>query len=122
MPTPAAVVIYGIPNCGTMKKARVWLDTHGVAYRFHDYRAEGIDRKTVAGWVTALAWEKVLNRASTAFKSLPARDRDKENLDSDKAIALMLANPTMIKRPMLDVSGQFTAGFKPNTYSEIFRR
>ena len=120
MPKPAAVVIYGIPNCDTMKKARVWLETHGVDYRFHDYRADGIDRKAVAAWVKALGWEKVLNRASTTFKSLP--DRGKANLDSDAAIALMLANPTMIKRPMLDVSGHFIAGFKPDTYSEIIQR
>ncbi|MBI1361859.1 MAG: ArsC family reductase [Alphaproteobacteria bacterium] len=112
------VTIYGIPNCDTMKKARAWLDAHGVGYRFHDYRAEGVERKELASWVDALGWEKVLNRASTTFKSLA--EGKKENLDRDKAIALMIANPTMIKRPMLDVSGSYIAGFKPDIYGAIF--
>jgi arsenate reductase len=116
-PKPA-IIIYGIPNCDTMKKARTWLDGQGIAYRFHDYRAEGIDRSHVAAWVKALGWEKVLNKASTTFKDLP--ESDKAGLDAKKAVALMLANPTMIKRPMLDLGGRLIAGFKPDIYAEAF--
>ncbi|MEP7210208.1 MAG: ArsC family reductase [Alphaproteobacteria bacterium] len=113
-----AVTIYGIPNCDTMKKARTWLDGQGIAYRFHDYRAEGIDRLHVEAWVKALGWEKVLNKASTTFKDLP--EAEKAGLDARKAVALMLANPTMIKRPMLDRGGRLIAGFKPDIYAEAF--
>jgi arsenate reductase len=117
MPKPT-VIIYGIPNCDTMKKARTWLDGRGVAYRFHDYRAEGVDRAHVEAWVKALGWEKVLNKASTTFKELP--DGKKAGLDAKKAVGLMLANPTMIKRPMLDLGGRLIAGFKPDIYAEAF--
>jgi Spx/MgsR family transcriptional regulator len=114
----SAIVIYGIPNCDTMKKARTWLDAHGVTYRFHDYRVEGIDRAHLEAWVKALGWEKVLNQTSTSFKALPAQDR--VGLDARKAIALMLANPTMIKRPVLDLGRRLIAGFKPDIYVETF--
>lgn len=110
--------IYGIKNCDTMKKAFTWLDGHGVSYTFHDYRAQGIDARTIKDWVEALGWEKVLNKASTTFKELP--DADKAGLDEAKAIALMAKNPTMIKRPML-VTGKTTmAGFKPDLYNQTF--
>ena len=115
---PAAVTIYGIPNCDTMKKARTWLDSHGVAYRFHDYRTEGVDRAQVEAWVEALGWERVLNKASTTFKELP--DAKKNRLDAKRAVALMLANPTMIKRPMLESGGRLIAGFKTDLYAETF--
>ena len=112
------VTIYGIKNCDTMKKARTWLDTKGVAYRFHDYKVEGIDEASLTRWVEALGWETVLNRAGTTFRALP--DADKQELDAKKAIALMLAQPSMIKRPMLDRDGALTAGFKPDVYETLF--
>jgi len=112
------VTIYGIKNCDTMKKARTWLDAKGIAYRFHDYKAEGIDEASLKRWVDALGWETVLNRAGTTFRALP--DADKQGLDAAKAIALMLAQPSMIKRPMLDRDGALTAGFKPDIYETLF--
>ena len=116
--TRVTVTIYGIKNCDTMKKARTWLDARGIAYRFHDYKAEGIDAASLARWVSALGWETVLNRAGTTFRALP--DADKQDIDAKKAIALMLAQPSMIKRPILDRDGQLTAGFKPEIYETLF--
>jgi len=113
-----SVTIYGIKSCDTMKKAFTWLGDHGVAYRFHDYRAEGIDAGAVATWVRALGWEKVLNKASTTFKDLPAEQ--KADLDEARAIALMVHNPTMIKRPVLVTDKTTMAGFKPDLYAVIF--
>ena len=112
------VTIYGIKNCDTMKKARTWLDSKGVVYRFHDYKAEGIDEASLKRWVATLGWETVLNRAGTTFRALPAAD--KADLDAKKAIALMLAQPSMIKRPMLDRDGALTPGFKPELYETLF--
>lgn len=107
--------MYAIPNCDTVKKARVWLDQHGVAYAFHDYKKTGIDRSALAGWVDEHGWETVLNRAGTTFRKLP--DADKADLDADKAIALMLAQPSMIKRPVLELpGGKLIVGFKPEIY------
>jgi len=108
------VTIYGIPNCDTMKKARTWLDGHGVAYAFHDYRASGLEAKRLDGWVGKLGWEVLLNKASTSFRALPEADR--QGLDGKKAKALMLANPTMIKRPVLDLGDRLLVGFKPDVY------
>ncbi|MBB5043093.1 ArsC family reductase [Shinella fusca] len=112
------VTIYGIRNCDTMKKARAWLDARGVAYRFHDYKAEGIDAASLTRFVGALGWEAVLNRAGTTFRALP--DADKQDLDAARAIALMQAQPSMIKRPILDRDGALTAGFKPEIYETLF--
>jgi Spx/MgsR family transcriptional regulator len=112
------VTIYGIKNCDTMKKARTWLDAKRVAYRFHDYKAEGIDAESLKRWVETLGWETVLNRSGTTFRALP--DADKQNLDASKAIALMLAQPSTIKRPILDRDGALTAGFKPEIYETLF--
>ncbi len=109
------VTIYGIKNCDTMKKARSWLDEHGVAYRFHDYKTEGLDATLLAGWVKELGWEVLLNRAGTTFRALP--DAEKQDLDAKKAQALMLAQPSMVKRPVLDVNGRLTVGFKPEIYA-----
>jgi arsenate reductase len=110
-----AITIYGIPNCDTMKKARAWLDGHGVAYAFHDYKKAGIDRTTLAGWVAEHGWETILNRAGTTFRKLPETDR--EGLDAEKAIALMLDQPSMIKRPVLALDdGTTLVGFKPERY------
>ena len=112
------VTLYGIKNCDTMKKARTWLDGRGIGYRFHDYKAEGIDEASLERFVAALGWETVLNRAGTTFRALP--DEAKKGLDARKAIALMLAQPSMIKRPVLDRDGQLTAGFKPDIYEALF--
>ena len=112
------VTIYGIKNCDTMKKARAWLDARGVAYRFHDYKAEGIDAASLTRFVDALGWETVLNRAGTTFRALP--DADKQGIDAARAVALMQAQPSMIKRPILDRDGALTAGFKPDIYETLF--
>jgi arsenate reductase len=107
--------IYGIKACDTMKKARDWLDGHGVAYAFHDYKSAGIDRATLQGWAAKVGWELLLNRAGTTFRKLP--DADKTGLDEVRAIDLMLAQPSMIKRPVLDVGGDLLVGFKPEAYA-----
>ena len=112
------VTIYGIRTCDTMKKAFAWLDAKGVDYRFHDYRAEGIDRASVERWCAAAGWQKVLNKASTTFRALP--DADKAGLDEAGAVDLMLAQPTMIKRPVLETRGAVEVGFKGERYAVIF--
>lgn len=116
MSTP--VTIYGIKNCDTMKKARAWLEAHGVAYRFHDYQASGIDPLLLQGWVTELGWEVLLNRAGTTFRKLPEADR--QGLDAGRAVALMLAQPSMIKRPVLALGSRPLVGFKPDLYAAAF--
>src|ERR1700724_3802972 len=100
--------IYGIKNCDTMKKARAWLDGHGVAYAFHDYKAEGIAKDRLRQWCDELGWETLLNRAGTTFRKLP--DADREGLNERKALALMLAQPSMIKRPVLDLGNKLLVG------------
>jgi Spx/MgsR family transcriptional regulator len=112
------VMIYGIKNCDTMAKARAWLDDRRVAYAFHDYRAEGIERERLKEWADKVGWEKLVNRSSTTFRALA--EKDKQGLSEMKAIALMAAQPTMIKRPVLDVGGALTVGFKPAGYEAIF--
>ena len=112
------VTIYGIKACDTMKKARTWLDSHGVAYAFHDYKTQGIDRGRLEAWARQVGWEVLLNRAGTTFKKLP--DADKEGLTEAKAIALMLAQPSMIKRPVLESDGPLLVGFKPEAYAKAF--
>ena len=107
--------LYGIPNCDTVRKARTWLDQQGVAYVFHDYKKAGIDRAVLEGWVAEHGWQTVLNRAGTTFRGLP--DADKADLDPDKAIRLMLAQPSMIKRPVLDLGARTLVGFKPEIYA-----
>jgi len=109
-----SITIYGIKNCDTMKKARAWLDTHRVAYAFHDYKSEGIDKKRLEGWAKSVGWETLLNRAGTTFRKLP--ENQKEGLTAAKAIALMLEQPSMIKRPVLDLGGKLVVGFKPDIY------
>jgi arsenate reductase len=110
--------MYGIKNCDTIKKARDWLESQGVAYDFHDYKAGGIDKPLLEAWVKKLGWEVLLNKAGTTFKKLP--DADKANLTESKAIALMLAQPSMIKRPVLEAKGKLTVGFKPDEYKMLF--
>ncbi len=109
-------VIYGIKACDTMKKARTWLDEHGVDYRFHDYKTAGIDRAHLQRWCDALGWETLLNRAGTTFRQLD--DARKHDLDAGKAIDLMLAHPSMIKRPVLEQGERILVGFKPDRYAE----
>ena len=112
------VTIYGIKACDTMKKARDWLDAHGVTYGFHDYKAQSVEREALQAWSKAVGWETLLNRAGTTFRKLP--EADKTGIDEAKAIALMLAQPSMIKRPVLDVDGALTVGFKPERYAAAF--
>jgi arsenate reductase len=113
------VTIYGIKACDTMKKARAWLDAHGIAHAFHDYKAAGIERARLQGWADAVGWEILLNRSGTTFRKLP--ETEKQGLDQGKAIALMLAQPSMIKRPVLEAAGGLLVGFKPETYAQRFR-
>lgn len=104
------ITLYGIPNCDTVKKARNWLEAQGLAYAFHDYKKAGADAGKLAEWCAAAGWDKVLNRAGTTFRKLP--DADKADLDQTKAIAVMLANPSCIKRPVLEHPGSLLVGFK----------
>jgi arsenate reductase len=110
--------MYGIRNCDTIKKARAWLEARGVAYEFHDYKIAGIDEGRLRAWVAELGWEKLLNRAGTTFRKLP--NADKEGLDADKAVALMLAQPSMIKRPMLDLGDRRVVGFDADAWAAAF--
>jgi len=110
--------IYGIKNCETMNKARAWLDKHGVDYAFHDYKVSGIDRERLEKWTKKVGWETLLNRAGMTFRKLP--DKDKTGINEKKAIALMLAQPSMIKRPVLDLGGgKLVVGFTPENYSTM---
>jgi arsenate reductase len=120
VPTGTRITIYGIKNCDTMKKARGWLDRHGIAYAFHDYKTQGIDRARLEEWSGKLGWEALLNRSGTTFRKLP--DKDRENLGPRTAIALMLAQPSMIRRPVLDLGrGRLLVGFKPEAYAAVLR-
>lgn len=105
------LTLFGIPNCDTVKKARTWLDAKGVTYDFHDYKKAGIDAATLAGWAGEVGWEPLLNRAGTTFRKLP--DESKTGIDQDKAIALMVDQPSMIKRPVVTGAGSLLVGFKP---------
>jgi len=109
------ITLYGIPNCDTVKKARTWLDARGIAYAFHDYKKQGADPERIARWCQAAGWEKVLNRAGTTFRKLPESER--EGLDEQRAIALMAANPSAIRRPMVEHAGGLLAGFKPDEWA-----
>jgi arsenate reductase len=115
-----AITIYGIPNCDTMKKARAWLAQHGVAYAFHDYKKAGIDRARLEGWCREVGWETLLNKAGTTFRAVS--ETEKAKLDQSKAIALMLKQPSLIKRPVLETSGKLLVGFKPEQYQAAFGR
>lgn len=121
MAKPPRVTIYGIPNCDTMKKARAWLAEHSVEYVFHDYKTAGIDRARLESWCRDAGWEVVLNRAGTTFRKLS--DADKQGLDERKAVALMLEQPSLIKRPVLEIGGRKPLiGFKPDLYAAAFKR
>jgi arsenate reductase (glutaredoxin) len=109
--------MYGIRNCDTVKKARAWLDAQGVEYWFHDYKVAGVDVAQLNRWCKELGWEALLNRAGTTFRKLA--DADKENLSEEKARALMLAQPSMIKRPVVELPGRLVVGFKPELYKTL---
>jgi arsenate reductase (glutaredoxin) len=111
-----AVTIYGIKNCDTMKKARSWLDHQSIIHRFHDYKVSGIERERLALWCSSLGWERVLNRNGTTFRKLSETERS--NLDEHKALALMLAQPSIIKRPVLELDGLVLVGFSPESYAK----
>ncbi|MEW6257237.1 MAG: ArsC family reductase [Pseudomonadota bacterium] len=112
------VTIYGIKACDTMKKARAWLESHAIAATFHDYKTQGLAPDLLEGFVAQVGWEALLNRSGTTFRKLP--DAEKADLDQAKATALMLAQPSMIRRPVLDVDGRLTVGFKPEVYERLF--
>ena len=114
------ITLYGIKNCDTVKKARAWLDARGIAHDFHDYKKAGIDEVRLRGWARELGWETLLNRAGTTFRKLP--DADKADLDEDKAVALMLAQPPMIKRPVLDLGDRRLVGFKADDWERALSR
>lgn len=109
------ITLYGIKACDTMKKARTWLDQKGVEYRFHDYKKDGVDANQLSAWCTEHGWETLLNRQGTTFRKLS--EDEKRDIDTDKAIALMQANPSMIKRPVLDIGSRRLVGFKPDLYA-----
>ncbi len=110
------ITLYGIKNCDTMKKAWTWLDAQGVVYRLHDYKVSGVSREQLERWCRLVGWEVLLNRAGTTFRKLP--DTDKTGLNESKAIALMLAQPAMIKRPVLETGKEILIGFKPEIYAQ----
>jgi arsenate reductase len=114
----SGITLYGIKACDTMKKARTWLDAKGVAYAFHDYKVAGISAEALKEWAKQVGWEVLLNRAGTTFRKLP--DAQKENLTEAKAIALMVAQPSMIKRPVLAANGRLLVGFRPDEYAKLF--
>jgi arsenate reductase (glutaredoxin) len=113
------LTLYGIPNCDTVKKARTWLDGQGIAHAFHDYRKAGVPAGALERWSDALGWETVLNRQGTTFRKLP--EADKADLTRDKAVALMMANPSAIRRPVLEGEGVLLAGFKPEIWAGRLR-
>ncbi|MDB6086791.1 MAG: hypothetical protein JWN43_4672 [Gammaproteobacteria bacterium] len=113
------VTIFGIKNCDTMKRARAWLDGHGAVYTFHDYKTAGLERRVLEDWVRQLGWEALLNRSGTTYRKLPETER--EGLTQQKAMALMCQQPSMIRRPVLDVGGKLTVGFKPEIYEQALR-
>jgi len=110
-------ILYGIRNCDTMKKARSWLDAHGVAYAFHDYKTAGIDRGRLERWCAQLGWEALLNRGGTTFRKLP--EEQKSPMDERRALGLMLQQPSMIRRPVLEWDGGLLAGVRPRDYQAI---
>lgn len=111
------MTIYGIPNCDTCRKARRWLEQNAIEHRFHDLRADGLDETTVRRWVAALGWEAMLNRRSTTWRQLPAADRNR--LDAARAVALMLAHPTLVKRPVAETDGDIRVGFDADAYRDL---
>lgn len=112
------ITVHGIPNCDTVKKARAWLDQHGIAYRFHDFRKDGADPAMIAGWAAEAGWETLLNRAGTTFRKLPETER--AVADAAQAVRIMAANPSAIKRPVVTGAGPVIVGFKPEAWAGRF--
>ncbi len=110
--------LYGIKNCDTIKKARKWLETNGIDYQFHDFRTDGLSEKQLKAWVKELGWGTLLNKRGTTWRKLP--DKTKDSINEKNAIALMLGQPTMIKRPVLDLGKQRKVGFSEKDYAELF--
>jgi arsenate reductase len=111
-------ILYGIPNCDTVKKARVWLAEHGVTYQFHDYKKQGIDRKKIENWLTQKPWEELVNRAGTTWREVPNAEKP---TNAEQAIALMIEKPSVIRRPLIEAENQIVAlGFKPEIYENVF--
>ena len=113
-------ILYGIKNCDTVKKARKWLDTAGIDYRFHDFRTDGLQQEQLAAWNKAVGWETLLNRRGTTWRQLP--EDVKQGIDESSALDLMMEQPTLIKRPVLEHGGEFLVGFKEADYKALFQR
>ena len=118
MSLSSPVIMYGIPNCDTIKKAKKWLEAEAIAYEFYDYKKLGVDAERLNGWCENTDWEMLLNKAGTTFRKLP--DEIKANIDKTSALALMVENPSMIKRPVLEANGRLLVGFKPEWYADFF--
>lgn len=114
----SATTVYGIKNCDTIKKARKWLDQHGIDYTFHDVRSDGLDESTLRAWIKAVGWETLLNTRGTTWRTLPEQDR--ANINESKAVQLMLAQPAIIKRPVLKQGKAILVGFKEDDYKKLF--
>ncbi len=115
---PAAIKLYGISNCDTIKRAKAWLEARGVDYEFHDYRKQGLPRDLLETMEFALGWDNMLNRRGTTWRALP--DALKQNIERDSALAAMLDNPALIKRPILLSGRGYDLGFSDASYQEIF--
>jgi len=115
-----ALTMYGIKNCDTIKKARVWLEKREIAYTFHDYKVAGIERAKLAAWSQQVGWDKLLNRAGTTFRKLTESERT--DLDESKAIRLMIDQPSMIKRPVLELGTTLLVGFSPESYEKALKQ
>lgn len=113
-----AIVMYGIKNCDTIKKAKKWLTTNDIDFTFHDHRSDGLDKAQLTSWCQTLGWEQILNKRGTTYRQLTAEQ--KSSLNEESAIALLLEYPAMIKRPILDIDGALTLGFKAETYQQLF--
>ncbi len=111
------LTLYGIKNCDTVKKARRWLEDHGIEYQYHDFRQDGLDKKQLSGWVEQLGWEAILNKRSTTWRNLP--DKDKEITTNTRAVKLLLANPTLIKRPVTVKNKTLLTGFKEIEFKKL---
>tara|TARA_R110001592_G_scaffold363323_1_gene683974 strand:- start:70750 stop:71106 length:357 start_codon:yes stop_codon:yes gene_type:complete len=114
------ITLYGIKNCDTVKKARKWLDTHGIEYQFHDFREDGLDREAVVGWLDELGWETLVNKRSTSWKALDAASR--ESMNDGTALLAIIDQPTLIKRPLLDTGHERHTGFSTANYQKIFNQ
>ena len=112
------MIIYGISNCDTVKKAKNWLDKHNIDYQFHDFRKQGLDKKTIDGWLKTVAWDKILNKRSTSWRNLDASIQ--QTINESNVVDLLIDNPTLIKRPVMDVNDTIIIGFNSDTYIGIF--